>query len=791
VSRTNGWVNGNLLKAIPAGASTCTYEIGDANNFTPVVLVFVAGTGAGNLTGSTTGSDHPQIGSSGMDATNNVNRYWTFTNAGVTLPAAGYTATFNFINGSPVDVDNLGSVGTYIVELWTGTVWLSTTLAGSCTATPVTNLCKQINSETGFGDFAIGGTLSGFNANPGAFNTFEATASTTEILGRIFTKLTGTSFTLSVVAISNNARNAAPSTNQLTVEIINSSGTPGAFSAATNCWSGWTSVQSQTVGAPVGWTSGRVDVTINAPTQAVRDARIRVTQAGTGLIGCSTDRFTVRPAAFTVSSSANNNGSGAGTTIKTGANFSITAQPVRGDLVTSITVGYDGTPSLDNSKVVGSPNAGTIGGSFSAAAGGAATGSSFFYSEVGNFGLNADAVFDSGFASVDQPNDCTADFSNALVGGKYGCSFGNIAVAQTTGSSGFGRFIPDNFAVSLNTAQFSSTCGTFSYVGQAFSYSTAPVITVTARNGTSNGLTNVTTKNYAGAYMKITNASLTPATQAGRYSRFDALGSGATPALDTSALNQVNGPITFDPTIGSFTNGVGALTFNSGGGLAFARSTTTPAAPFSADIALALNVIDSDGVAYAGNPASFGAATAGNGIAFSGGNNAIRYGRVRILNGSGPTTVDVPITLRTEYYVSAASGFTTNTADNCTSFIPKNFVLFGHQPSLTTTNMVSPTGATNGNVSISGSLAAGIANLKLLKPSPAVTTPGAVKICLDLDSAPGVGDTSCQAATPANQSYLQGPWSGSSNFDKDPSAQMNLGLFGAQPRNFIFFRENY
>ena len=61
----------------------------------------------------------------------------------------------------------------------------------------------------------------------------------------------------------------------------------------------------------------------------------------------------------------------------------------------------------------------------------------------------------------------------------------------------------------------------------------------------------------------------------------------------------------------------------------------------------------------------------------------------------------------------------------------------------------------------------------------------------DLDSAPGVGDTTCQAATPANRSYLQGPWSGSSNYDKDPSAQMNLGVFGAQPRNFIYFRENY
>ena len=48
-----------------------------------------------------------------------------------------------------------------------------------------------------------------------------------------------------------------------------------------------------------------------------------------------------------------------------------------------------------------------------------------------------------------------------------------------------------------------------------------------------------------------------------------------------------------------------------------------------------------------------------------------------------------------------------------------------------------------------------------------------------------------QAATPANQSFLQGPWSGSSNQDKDPSGRLNLGTYGSQPSNFIFFRENY
>ena len=42
VSRTNGWVNGNLEKNVASGAGvTRTYEIGDASNYTPSTVVFL------------------------------------------------------------------------------------------------------------------------------------------------------------------------------------------------------------------------------------------------------------------------------------------------------------------------------------------------------------------------------------------------------------------------------------------------------------------------------------------------------------------------------------------------------------------------------------------------------------------------------------------------------------------------------------------------------------------------------------------------------------------------------
>jgi hypothetical protein len=248
-------------------------------------------------------------------------------------------------------------------------------------------------------------------------------------------------------------------------------------------------------------------------------------------------------------------------------------------------------------------------------------------------------------------------------------------------------------------------------------------------------------------------------------------------------------------------NGTGTYTATSSGSvLVYTRSSTTPDSPYAANISLTVNATDSsESSGGDGNPGSSvgcsGACPAltspsalllnggGGGIAFDAGNE-FRYGRMRILNGAGPNTVDLPVTLRAEYYVNAAAGFAVNTADNCSSFVQGNFKLSGHQGGITTGNMP------NSNVSISGAFVSGAANLKLLKSNAA--TPGSVRICLDLDPPPlgPDNDASCTAATQAGKTYFQGPWSGG-NYDKDPAAQMTFGLFGSQPRNFIFQRENF
>jgi hypothetical protein len=597
-------------------------------------------------------------------------------------------------------------------------------------------------------------------STPGSFNAFETSTAASATSGQIYMKRSGVNFAFDVVAILSGAQ-LASFTNTVQVDLVTGS-TGGA-----NCPG--TPVQISGTAQSITLTGGRGitgNFNLSNAYPNVR-ARIRYPVSSPTVTSCSTDNFSIRPSSITLTSTDATNNATTGTpAIKTGASFSLTAS-------TGV-AGYNGTPGIDNSLVIGSPNAGTIGGAFSAAsaATGTATGSSFFYSEAGNFGLSANAVRDTTFTAVDQSSDCTADFSNALVSGKYGCNFGSTAIAMTVGSSGFGRFIPDNFNVIRNTPSFTTSCGGasgFTYVGQSLPYTVAPQMTVTARSGTANGLTNTTTTNYAGAYMKLANSgtSLNQApynTQAGRYARFDALGGATTPALDTVTLPAT----TSDPAIGTFTNGAGTLTFASG--LALVRPTSR-VAPFSADIALSLNIVDSDGVIFAANPAAFGQVlTAGGGIAFSG-SKSMRFGILRLENAVGSEKLDLPVPIQTQYYTGTT--FTRNTDDNCTSISAANIAFSSYFGGITATNMNSA------NISgLGATFSSGFGSLTLAKPSPTPASAGAVTLTIDL--------------TAEAKSYLKGNW-GVPAYTADPNSRAAFGLYGSQgqPNNFIYFRENY
>ena len=189
VSRTSGYVNGNLSKNVPIGAPTVTFEVGDASAYSPVTLAFGTVTVAGDLTVSATGSDHPQIGSSTLDASLSVNRYWTLSGPSVGFDQ--YDATFTFVAS---DKDPGVNTNRLVVESYASSTWSSlATGARSATST-------QALSVTAFGDFAIGelagSALDHFvvtaPASSNAGSHFDLTVTAMDPVGNVVTGYLGT-----------------------------------------------------------------------------------------------------------------------------------------------------------------------------------------------------------------------------------------------------------------------------------------------------------------------------------------------------------------------------------------------------------------------------------------------------------------------------------------------------------------------------------------------------------------------------------------------------------------------
>jgi len=139
----SGHVIGNLRRGIGTGTNSYAYPIGDASNYTPVTLDFNNVTGAGNVTLKSTAAEQSQIGSSGLDSTLSVNRYFTATNNSTTFTS--YTATLNFVSG---DRDAGITTNDLLVGLYNST-WSYPTV-GTITATSI-----QASGVSSFGDFAI------------------------------------------------------------------------------------------------------------------------------------------------------------------------------------------------------------------------------------------------------------------------------------------------------------------------------------------------------------------------------------------------------------------------------------------------------------------------------------------------------------------------------------------------------------------------------------------------------------------------------------------------------------
>ena len=599
---------------------------------------------------------------------------------------------------------------------------------GSCTITAT----RTIGTENGTSNsFTVSASVSKFNACHDYATTSCSTAS-----GKLYTRLAGTAFATDVAALNSSDAVATGFTGKAVVSLI-ARATPGGVDAD-NCFA---PDASQTLdNAVTSFTSGKL--TVNATVaSAYREARIKVVCDSTncppgGVTKCSADNFAIRPTAITLSSTdanADTSGSSASATpaVKTGTSFNLTATAV---------ASYNGTPQIDTALLnahAGAVQAGSLTGSFGAAAPGTgiATGS-FAYSEVGYFNLSASGLYDDSYTSVDQPNDCTNDFSNVPASGKYGCKFRN-----TSASVFVGRFVPDHFALTagslidragINTGASETTCASsFTYMGESFK----TIFTLEAQNSG-----NSTTQNYTGAHARF---GLTT------WSNYSFTGSSGTLAEGSAAPSG-----NWGSTVGTYGKADVTATHK-------VTRPGSPAAPYT-------NFVVSAQPSYTDGSATYSLAAS---TAVHPGNTLQRYGRLRILGAYGSELLPLRVPVRAEYHDGTT--WLANAADNCTSLAANTVALSGGISTNTSASAVS--------------LSGGAGTLTLAKPSPTAT--GLVDLSINLGATGTTNTDSCNAtnpaATAANMPWLQFAWC---TGKLDPNARVR---FGSPRAPFIYLRERF
>ena len=573
----------------------------------------------------------------------------------------------------------------------------------------------------------------------------------------IYTKLAGAAFNLDLLSLAGRA---------LTVnraEIVD---------AGSGTCSSYASIQDSSSTVPSSFTANQRKAFTFASAGALRNARVRVAYScattpyncSNCSCSCSSDNFAVRPTSFTVTSNAVQTGSSGTPAFRAGSDsFRLTA--------TALT-GYDGTPKLNAALVAGLNAHGTLstpGFPAAAKASGIAYVDGNTFSEVGNYSLAANAVYDDGFAYVDsrklQP-ECTSDFSNAAVGGKFGCMFGSAA------SGPFGRFIPDHFTAVASVADACSAgAAPFTYMDQGFSVLRSGSVSaqlVEARNGA-----DVLTQNYAGSYA---HAGISLAAE------------NADSGVDLGASLRYFGGGAIG---GSWSGGIFSLGASS---LAYVR----PGAPAGANWG-PFDGLDI-GIAVSANEGDIGATTAPalggldmNPTVHGGGSFThkklgtlrMRYGRLVLGNAYGSELLPMRLPVVAQYVSGTASGtpiFASNTLDSCTAVVA-NSLAIGCGAGISGSRCLSPLPAASGG----GTLAAGGGYFLLAAPGNGHQ--GAVDVALNLGGS--TSDNSCidwsppPASSAGNLPWLQYAWCAGKS---DPGARAN---FGAPKTPFIYLRERY
>ncbi len=587
------------------------------------------------------------------------------------------------------------------------------------------------------------------------FNVVEpGTLDTTNNTGPIYTQIAGMNYTLNLWIFNQNGQPLSKPDQTIEIYLYDAQDNSGQESpAGSGCLSTWSKIAD--LGSYTFNGSDPLQITLPAYANALPDARLYLLQTAgqgpAGSVSCSTDDFAIRPAYFTIhptdgswitagTTRALDATTTTGTPIhKAGRPFTITLIPKNAAGATVSGYGSPGTPHIVESLLAPPSSAGGVLGTLlpgswivppaSATSIGEAVTNAASYSEVGAIGLHA---LDTGFAVVDA-NDGTPVCQRTI---GENCSAPGTPPYWNPSPTPAGRFVPDHFAVTENTPEFTTFCpvpssatGGFTYIGQPFKYTVPPVLTVMAENA--NG---AITKNYAdfstGNWFHLDATSLPPSVYV------DANGH----QLDTAALPTPD--VKVAPAAG--THGTGYITFTAGPGIDYARGAAT--APFEAAIDLSQQVKDTDNV-----EASPSATVTFADIAWDNG-NWLRYGRLAIQNAYGSELMPLSVPLSLEYYAGANNGFITNTKDSCTSGLKITLSNYKPQPAFQSATSVA---------TFTQPASAGVFSLDL--------------------SAPGAGHTgdvtvAPSAASASTLSWLEYPWTRTAT-ESFPTALAVFGIY--------------
>lgn len=478
--------------------------------------------------------------------------------------------------------------------------------------------------------------------------------------GHLYTKVAGESFGFDVVALTGIGVPNQNYNQQVKVEMVDAG--DSALGCAT--WPAVSDISNlpTTFSFSPSGDKGRKILSGFIANSAYKNLRCRVTIATTGEQACSTDNFSIRPADFSVTAAVSSPlAAGDASNMPTsGGAFTLVATARTKASSPATAKAYTGVPRIDQTLVAASssgPNiAGTITSTyptvsgkaaFPAASNGVSTGSyAFAYSEVGRFGMAADAVYDDAWTGVDQGSDCTDGFNNGIdSSGKYGCKFGNTAPVAD-----IGRFIPGGFVVIASSLSGACLASGFIYMDQPFDLGFT--LKAVARNGqvtqnfdqnyllaAGSGLPFVNSPSaYGAAYLTAVNAGVDSAARV-THSR---LGSGTGRILSVAAT-----PATW--TKGVLDGAAIAMT-----AAKYVKSATPPSAT---------DDLPREAMQF-GLRVDSGSDSIPMGVASIGAQTRIRYGRLWLSNAFGSELLPLRVPVLAQYW---NKGWQLNRLDNCTA----------------------------------------------------------------------------------------------------------------------------